>query len=274
MDRQDIAYVLNSTPKYFYLLPLHFGLLRRYAKNLKWPLYFGTEVPDHEGLKAFKEEMKIIELEETEKYFLESRYATVKKLPETIEYIFPIQEDFLLERYPDEKAIEEAIEILDTDQSVASIRLMPCPGPREDDVYYKSSTKYKVLGKLNTIFYTFQATLWRRKAFEDFYEEILKHCDPYKMDFVPQPIQHYTYEQKKKFIEVDRNISENPFGQGKFREILGTYNHLAYAREHPSPNAVYMCPWPYRPTAVEKGILGTWVPELAKREGFPLQIPK
>jgi hypothetical protein len=274
MNRQDIAYVLNSTPKYFYLLPLHLGLLRRYAKNLKWPLYFGTELPEHEALKDFQKEMKIIKLEEKDKYFLESRLATIKALPSEIQYIFPIQEDFLLEREPNEKALEEAIEILDTDLSIAFIRLMPCPGPRDDDEYYRNSKYFKILGEKNTMMYTFQATLWRRKAFEDFYEEILKHCDPNRQSFIPQPIQNLTYQQKKKFIEVDWNISENSFGQGKFREILGSYNHLAYTREHPSPNAVYMCPWPYRPTAVEKGVLGSWVPELAKREGFPLEIPK
>ncbi len=274
MERQDIAYVLNSTPKYFYLLPLHFGLLRRYAKGMKWPLYFGTEAPENDELKDFKEDMKIIHLEEKDKYFLESRYATVKKLPESIKYIFPIQEDFLLERFPNEKQIVEALDILDSDESVVSIRLMPCPGPRDDDDFYRDSKYFKILGEKNTMMYTFQATLWRRKAFEDFYEEILKHCDPNRQSFIPQPIQNLSYEKKKKFIEVDWNISENSFGQGKLKEVLGNYKHLAYMRDHTKPNAVYMCPWPYRPTAVEKGVLGSWVPELAKREGFPLEIPK
>ena len=35
-----------------------------------------------------------------------------------------------------------------------------------------------------------------------------------------------------------------------------------------------MSPWPYIPTAVEKVVLGGWVPELAQREGFPLEVPK
>lgn len=274
MDRTDIAYVLNSTPKYFYLLPLHVGLLKRYAQGLQWPLYFGTEVPDHEGLKALGAEFQILPLNEEDKYFLESRYATIKALPQEIQYIFPIQEDFLLERFIDEKAIQEAIEILDEDLSVVSIRLMPCPGPRDEDVFYEGSTRYKILGPKNTFLYSFQATLWRRKAFEDFYKEILKHCDPNAQSFMPSSLQKESFEKKKKFIEVDLNISENQFGQEKCKQILGSYKHLAYKREHPKPNAVYMSPWPYRPTAVEKGVLGGWVPELAQREGFPLQIPK
>ena len=239
---------------------------------MEWPIYFGTEVPGHEGLKGL--DMKMISLRDEEKYFLESRYATVKSLPEEIEYILPMQEDFLLERFIDKKAIEEAIEILDTDQSVASIRLMPCPGPRDEDSFYKGSSRYKILGPNNTFMYSFQATLWRRSSFESWYKEILKHCDPSTNSAITGSMQNESIDKKKKAIEVDWNISENSFGQGKFKEVLGSYKHLAYIRAHPKPNAVYLSPWPYRPTAVEKGVLGHWVPELAQREGFPLQIPK
>jgi hypothetical protein len=29
-----------------------------------------------------------------------------------------------------------------------------------------------------------------------------------------------------------------------------------------------MCPWPYRPTAIVKGIITSWAKELILREGF------
>jgi hypothetical protein len=31
-----------------------------------------------------------------------------------------------------------------------------------------------------------------------------------------------------------------------------------------------MCPWPYRPTAIIKGVLQSFAIELAQREGFKL----
>jgi hypothetical protein len=39
-----------------------------------------------------------------------------------------------------------------------------------------------------------------------------------------------------------------------------------------NPNAVMLSPFPYRPTAVEKGKVGEWVYEFAKREGFTIPL--
>jgi hypothetical protein len=41
------AYLVNSTPKYYYMLPLHFALVKRYASWLQMPLYLATEEPNH-----------------------------------------------------------------------------------------------------------------------------------------------------------------------------------------------------------------------------------
>jgi hypothetical protein len=60
------------------------------------------------------------------------------------------------------------------------------------------------------------------------------------------------------------------FTEGITREILKSFGniHLAWPREGAHPNAVYLCPWPYRPTAVVRGLFESWANELAKREGF------
>jgi hypothetical protein len=225
--------------------------------------------------------VEILPIEAKDKYFLESRLAAVKALPKSIKYVFPIQEDFLLQARPDEKAIQEAIEIFDTDPAVASIRLMPCPGPGNDCVVYKDSWYRKLnidnsygVQKRNDegILFTFQATLWRREEYCLFLSAILDI--PEDIILSNQPManrpEFQSLDKRKKFIQVDINIAENFLGQSKFKEILGKYLHLAYPRAHPKPNAVYLCPWPYRPTAVERGQVGKWVYEFAEREGFPL----
>ncbi len=266
MDRQDVAYLVNSTPKYYYLLRLHFALIRRYGAACKWPIYIASEVPEDPVLQKCKAEfgVEILPLELKDKYFLESRLAAVKALPPSIKYVFPIQEDFLLQGRPDGPAIEEALQILDTDTSVASIRLIPCPGPQMGSHTYKD-TRYK---KLNENFmFTYQATLWRRQDYCLFFSSLLEVPEAAFASRIPIGL---TPDQQKKWFQVDFNLAENQMGQAKFKELLGNKTHLAYPRAHPWPNAVYVCPWPYRPTAVEKGKLGQWVYEFAEREGYPI----
>jgi hypothetical protein len=266
MDRQDVAYLVNSTPKYYYLLPLHFALLRRYGASCKWPVYIASETPNDPILLRCKEEfnVQILPLESKDKYFLESRLAAVKALPTTVKYVFPIQEDFLLQGRPDRTAIEEALQIFDTDDTVSSIRLMPCPGPNKDSEVYKNSC-YRELNE--EFMFTYQATLWRRDQYCLFFSCLLEFPEGAFVSRMPKGL---TPDQQKKWLQVDINLAENQIGQGKFKEVLGTQNHLAYPRAHAKPNAVYLCPWPYRPTAVEKGKVGQWVYEFAEREGFPL----
>ena len=47
MDRTDVAILVNSTPAYYYILPLFFTMLRRYAPDLEWPVYLATEELEH-----------------------------------------------------------------------------------------------------------------------------------------------------------------------------------------------------------------------------------
>ncbi len=271
MERTDVAYLVNSTPKYYYLLPLHFALIRRYGAAMKWPIYVASEVPTDPTLLKCKEDygIEILPLQENDKYFLESRLAAVKALPANIKYVFPIQEDFLLQGRPDAAAIEEALNIFDTDRSVATIRLMPCPGPVPEAAIYKTS-QYRILNEY--VMFSYQATFWKREQYCLYLSAILDL--PEEMIFSALPtmrgVELPPIEKRKKFIQVDINIAEIQLGQAKFREILGKYTHLAYPRSHPKPNAVYLCPWPYRPTAVERGKVGKWVYEFAEREGFPI----
>ena len=267
MERTDIAYVVNSTPKYFYLLPLHFCLLRRYCPKLRWPVYLATEVPTDPIVQdvAKQYDVKILEIATNDQWFLESRLATAKALPEEIKYILPIQEDFLLQNRPDIEALIEALAILDVDPKVASIRLMPCPGPSlESDQY--GNTKYKILDE--SFLHTYQATLWRRSIYTDFFRLLVELPESIYAHSIPKNLQGW---QRKKYIQVDFNLAENYLGQEIFRKLTESMKCLAYPRAHLRPNAVYLCPWPYRPTAVEKGKLGDWVYEFALREGFPIQ---
>ena len=264
MNRTDIAYLINSTPKYYYLLPLHLLLVRRYAPELAWQIYIATEEPEHPILKECVNiyGVNILPLKQEDRFFLESRLAATLALPPEIKYIFPIQEDFLLERKPDVDAIKEAFMLISSLDKVASIRFMPCPGPVTTQQVGWASLKG------SDYMFSFQATLWRRGAYVLFMSAVLDM----EVGFAHLCPPNLSDDKRKKWLQVDFNIAENQHGQRKFEEVLGHKTHLGWVRQGKQANAVYLSPWPYRPTAVEKGVLGQWAKELATREGCPLTI--
>jgi hypothetical protein len=204
--------------------------------------------------------VKIIPLKKDDRFFLESRLATTLALPPEIKYVFPMQEDFLLERRPDAEAIKEAATLLESMTDLSSIRFMPCPGPVTNQTSGWASLKgceYQ---------FSFQATLWKR----DDYCLLLSAILDMEHAFVYMCPPNLSDDKRKKWLQVDFNLAENQHGQRKFLEVLGDKTHLGWVRQGKQPNAVYLSPWPYRPTAVEKGVLGQWAIDLAKREGCPL----
>ena len=169
----------------------------------------------------------------------------------------PMQEDFLLERFIDEKAIEESFIILENSSLIISIRYMPCPGPKEINSSYNKRWKY-IDKQYDTYLFTFQATMWKKNKCLDWYTQIVKAVE------LKDPL---GFDQQLK-IEVHDNIAENAEGQRIFSSLFTNKIILGYIRNHKYPNAVYMCPWPYRPTAVIKGVLQPFAIELASREGI------
>lgn len=263
MERQDVCILINSTPKYYSVAALEIVLLRRYANRLQWPIYFATEKPNHKVCQTMKKEhgVQLIELDSViESGFLESREAALRKLPVDIKYTLMLQDDFLLDREPMYKMLAQACSILDMDRTVASLRLMPCPGPVESDPPYHPDMKHwKILTENDQMLFTYQATLWRRFDAHTFYKGLL--------DSIAKDFPAATTAQEKKDIALKMNCAETHYGQEKLRSQPHLL-HLAWARVGAWPNAVFLCPFPYRPTAIVKGKLEPFAEELAKREGY------
>jgi hypothetical protein len=261
MDNKNIAYLINSTPKYFYILDLHLTMLKRYASELSWPIYLATEEPNHPLLQKLKikfPSITIIPLTQEQEPFLESRVAAIESLPPSIDYIFPIQDDFLLEGRPITYVIEEAIDILEKNSLCSSLRLMPCPGPSEKDKLFKN-TPWRILDFENDyLIFTYQATIWRRESYLKYMRSLLT--------LIPS----YLSRKERNDMAIKTNIAEIQVGQNILREYKEL--HLAWPREGVHPNAVYLSPWPYRPTAIVRGKLEPWVLELAQREKVSLAV--
>jgi hypothetical protein len=242
-------------------------MLRRYAPRLQWPIFFATEYINHPiTLKIMVEHgVQLIVLPPEANGFLESRAVALSKLPPHILYVLPLQEDFLLDRKPMYKALVDALTILDTDRSIGSLRLMPCPGPQESDPVYTKGKQWKILTSQDEYIFTYQATLWRRMDLLTYYTTLLHAIEKEFGPLTPE---------KRKQIALNSNIGENRYGQTCLQDCLPNVLHLAWPREGKWSNAVYLCPWPYRPTAVTRGNLEAFAEELFQREGVKIEKPK
>jgi len=184
-------------------------------------------------------------------------------LPPEIFYVLPLQDDFILDREPMYDMLSEACRILDMDRNVASLRLTPCPGPASEDPLYNPGKVWRILTDNDDMVFTYQATLWRRIDYYAFFKELLLGVQRDYPDAV-------TVEQKR-HVALNVNCAEISYGQNLLKTLGGEIIlHLAYPRAGPWSNAVYMCPFPYRPTAIVRGKLEDFAKELGKREGFPV----
>jgi hypothetical protein len=263
---ESVAYLVNSTPSCYYMLPLHFALVRRYAPFMKH-LFLATEVPEHPVCVAVAKDygVEIIPLKVRDAGFLESRLAALTSLESRFKYVLPAQEDFLLEREASEEAMKEAHTIMSVNEGISSVRLMPCPGPKGKTFY--AYPRWAFLSeKEDTYGFTFQATLWSTKACSTWYKAL---CEKLEEDY---PFATTSPDQRR-HVEIRANFAENAEGQRFFWKIFSGDRdglHVAWRRAGPWPNAVYMSPWPYRPTAIVKGRLEPWAEELGRREGIVL----
>lgn len=157
-----------------------------------------------------------------------------------------------MEGRPMAQEIAAAFEALD-EEKVASVRLMPCPGPKGDTFF----NEFKVLDFAIEMVFTYQATIWKRDSYQTFMNTLL-----HKLEGKSQA--------EKNRIGIKINIAENADGQRILRDLFPKSIHISVIRQYPHPNAVYLCPWPYRPTAVVQGSLEPWAIDLGEREGFQL----
>ena len=261
------AYLVNSTPKCYYMLPIHFALVRRYAPFIK-NLFLATEDPDHPICVSVAETygVELIVLHDAESGFLESRRAALQSLLGRFKYVLPMQEDFLVERDANRSAIEEALMILETSKGgIVSARLTPCPGPK-GPVFDEFPSWAGITPYTDTYGFSFQGTLWSTEACHAWYEAICERLDE------EYPLAT-TSPQQRRHIEIRINYAENPDGQRFFWEFFHERGqHIGWIRAGPWPNAVYLSPWPYRPTAIVQGRLQEWATELATREGVPMIV--
>jgi hypothetical protein len=131
-------------------------------------------------------------------------------------------------------------------------------------VFQAKPTWASILPTTDQYGFTFQATLWSLDACTQWYKAL---CARFEEKYPAAT----TDPADRRKAAVLTNFAENPDGQRffwKFFEDRGQI-HLGWIRAGGWSNAVYLSPWPYRPTAIVQGRLETWAEELGRREGLP-----
>jgi hypothetical protein len=233
------------------------GLLRRYGTPALACLYLATEEPENPVVQYLvKEGVRILDIGKENADFFESRAAAIRLLPPEIEYVIPIQEDFLLERPGiNFKELNSAVRMMDDDARIASMRFMPSPAAKSNLSYWG---KWVRNGPEDQAF-SYQTTLWCRELYLGYMEALIADIKGKYPNFT-------TAEYNQHAIRT--NPAETHEGLPLLEEICGDRIHLCWDRAGPWANAVYDCPWPYRPTAIKNGVLEPWADELLRREGF------
>lgn len=266
--------LINTCPKYKFLALAQVILIRRYAPNLTLPIYLACSEFTKNDLEQL-DKLNVLVINQTEKEnedFIGCRIHALKKIRETTavsltaayEYIILLQEDFLLDRAPSYSYIEESISLMQENADVACIRLMPCPGPENKQPNDKFlSNKWLEILPSEAYFFSFQAAIWRLPWVLDFFVEMTKESQEYLAGKPIQICNHYW---------IRLNPCEQELGQKVAIKLLKENGmFLGYPRRCLWPNGVLLSPWPYRPTAVEKGILQQWAIDFLSREGLSMK---
>ena len=251
----SVCVLINSCQKYNTLAVASCRLIGRYASDLKWPVYFASAgLTDTQKGDIFECGFTYMEQSASENAdFIESRLHALRLLQAKYSYVLLLQDDFFLDRTPQYEAMEKTVTMMTANPEIVCTRLMPCPGPTGP--VWLSSWREIEVGPY--CYFSFQAAIWSTKWLIKFFEGVVRKSEGL---FAKWP----QYSRNQVWILV--NPCETELGTDVAVELGGRF--VGWPRAGKWSNAVYLSPWPYRPTAVEKGNVQAWASEMLKREGL------
>jgi len=250
----SVCILVNSCPKYNKIAVASCCLIRRYATGLKWPIYLASAgLDDEKKAMMMAAGVHVMEQGPENGDFLESRIEALRILRESFSFVLLLQDDFFLDRAPNYDALEETVRMMTENPEIVCTRLMPCPGPTGDVVL----GKWKEIVVDPYCYFSFQAGVWSIPWLMRFFEEVVRRATPLMTKYP-----HYSRNQFWLLV----NPCETGVGTDVAVELGGRF--VGWPRAGRWSNAVYLSPWPYRPTAIEKGVIQPWATEMLKREEF------
>jgi len=253
--------LINTCPKYKQFAINQCILIRRYAKDLKWPVYLASSELTQEEIKQLKllHILIIAQTPEENLDFVESRIHALKILEKKHEFVLLLQDDFMLDRDIDYASLSETILMMIYNRNIPCVRLMPCPRPTGP--VFKE--KWQLIDPEEECYFSFQAAIWSTSWVRRFFEAVIIKSEPLYKQYT-----EYTNYTRNQFW-LYKNPCEREIGCEVAKELLAGGHFVGYPRAGNWSNAVYLSPWPYRPTAIEKGVVQEFAKELLQREGLP-----
>ena len=250
----SVCVLINSCKKYNYLALAACKLIKRYAPDLKWPVYFATGgLTDEQKEDVLGLGFTYMEQSDNENAdFIESRLYALRLLQKDYAFVLLLQDDFFLDRQPDYVALDKTVAMMTENSAVVCTRLMPCPGPTGSEWL-----SWREIVVDPYCYFSFQAGIWSTGWLITFFEGVVRKSQGLFGKY-PQ------YSRNQFWLLV--NPCETEVGTDVAVELGGRF--VGWPRVGRWSNAVYLSPWPYRPTAVEKGVLQPWASEMLKREGL------
>ena len=250
----SVCVLINSCKKYNYLALAACKLIKRYAPDLKWPVYFATGgLTDEQKEDVLGLGFTYMEQSDNENAdFIESRLYALRLLQKDYAFVLLLQDDFFLDRQPDYVALDKTVAMMTENPAVVCTRLMPCPGPTGSEWL-----SWREIVVDPYCYFSFQAGIWSTGWLITFFEGVVRKSQGLFGKY-PQ------YSRNQFWLLV--NPCETEAGTDVAVELGGRF--VGWPRVGRWSNAVYLSPWPYRPTAVEKGVLQPWASEMLKREGL------
>ena len=250
----SVCVLINSCKKYNYLALAACKLIKRYAPDLKWPVYFATGgLTDEQKEDVLGLGFTYMEQSDNENAdFIESRLYALRLLQKDYAFVLLLQDDFFLDRQPDYVALDKTVAMMTENPAVVCTRLMPCPGPTGSEWL-----SWREIVVDPYCYFSFQAGIWSTGWLITFFEGVVRKSQGLFGKY-PQ------YSRNQFWLLV--NPCETEVGTDVAVELGGRF--VGWPRVGRWSNAVYLSPWPYRPTAVEKGVLQPWASEMLKREGL------
>ena len=232
------AVLVNTCSRYHYIIPAFLTMLKRYWPEMVFPLYISS-TGDLDKFRSIRDFIPLVM--ESDPGVLQSKLWGIERVAE--EFVILLQEDFLIERFVDDTRIRNICDVMESDERVGCVRLMPSP-PGTGQVY--GNTELTRILKNKSYSFSFQAAMWRRT----FLTNVMK-------DFI-------NLRPWSENARLDQLIELNS------QHFMPNYSHeiLCVKRDGEEPNAVYRSPIPYRPTAIERGELAHWAKDLMEREGI------
>jgi len=229
----NTAIVISTTKKYEFIWETFFTLLYKHWPKCEYPIFLISD-GNPKKLKD-KFDINVFETVDDLGFFQGYRFV-LNKIKDQFRNAILLQDDFLIEKEVDVKFISKCVNIMNNDEKIGFIRLMPCPGPKGNRIQYDDISLGEIRrdGELPMFSFSCQAALYN----VEFYLKLMNTIKNFNM-----PASQLERELSNEIKKFDNQL-------------------LGFIRKSSHPDAVYNSPIPYRPTAIVGGKLEEWAKKL------------